>query len=179
MFRRIQRGRGRQGLFKRVQRGRGIGGVLSNIFRFNKKAVPIATKIAANPTVRKFGKEVLKSGARIGGEALLTNNLNSAVGTEFNNVKKRVGNALLDRGSEPPLKKKKKNRKKKSYGKHQSGMGKNSKKRQKKSSIHTKKYDFTSKKNKKRSSVINPITMRNIFGGKLEGGNQPTTIFDM
>ena len=59
-------------------------------------------------------------------------------------------------------------------------MGKNSKKRQKKSSIPTKKYDFTSKKNnKKRSGVINPIAMRNIFGGKLEEGNQPTTIFDM
>ena len=96
MFKRVQRGRGKV-YFNRIQRGQGLGNILKSIFKVFRKAIPIASKIASNPTVKKIGKEVLNSGLRIGGEALITNDLNSAVNTELESAKKRVGKAILKR----------------------------------------------------------------------------------
>ena len=97
MFKRIQRGRGRQ-FSRRVQRGRGLGGIFSTIFKAFTKAIPIAAKIAKSPIARKIGKEALKSGLRVGGEALVTNDLNSAISNELGSVKERVGRAMAKRG---------------------------------------------------------------------------------
>ena len=150
MFKRIQRGRGAP-IYRRIQRGRGLGGILSLIFRVFSKAAPIAAKIASSPTARKIGKEVLQSGLRVGGEALMTNDLNSALKNELSGVKQRVGKAMLKRGNESPLHSSKKMKKRKVTRKPQTGRGRKNKTKitKKKQKKNIKKRVYKKETNKK------------------------------
>lgn len=203
MFKRIQRGRGRRA-FSRVQRGRGLGGILSSIFRALTKAVPIAAKIARSPIAKKIGKEALKSGLRVGGEALVTNDLSSAVKNELGTVKERVGKALLKRGRSSATgtsKKAKKSKMGKQTGRGVKKVGKGKKRKIKKvkkgktkkvkkvKNRKTKKIrriavDRRSEKNQKSGLGLSKIS--NIFSNGQKGSGEPssrprqrTTIFDM
>lgn len=193
MYRRIQRGRGTP-IYRRVQRGRGLGGILSSIFRVFSKAVPIAAKIASSPTARKIGKEVLQSGLRVGGEALVTNDLNSALKNELNGVKQRVGNAMLKRGNESSLHSSKKMKKRKVTRKLQTGRGKKKTRVTKKTKKNLKKSALTKKRKMKNSKKKVPRKKMNIFypsksgaftsgqrgsGTSFKKPRQRPTIFDM
>lgn len=83
--------------YQRVQRGRGIGGFFRTIMRLFSRAAPVISKIAANPTVKKMGKQALKSAIRIGDDTIQSKNFKASVNKEINNVKNKVGNAILKR----------------------------------------------------------------------------------
>ena len=88
-------------MYRRVQKGRGLGGFLKSVVRIFTKALPVVAKISKNPTVRKIGSGALQSAMRVGGEALITNDLEAAAKSEMRDVKKRIGEAVLKRaGSE-------------------------------------------------------------------------------
>ena len=197
MFKRVQRGRGR-GFARRVQRGRGIGGILSSIFRVFSRAAPIAAKIASNPTARKLGKEVLKSGLRIGGEAMMTNNLNSALKNELSGVKQRIGRAALKRAGDLSSPHPKKTKKGRAMRKTQTGRGKKNKlkttktvKAKRKTKVKKTRKNVTGKSSldqarKKKTKKSGDRRMSNIFAmGQRGSGNpiirpkQRPTIFDM
>lgn len=84
-------------MYKRIQRGRGLGGFFSSLLKLFSKAAPAVSRIMANPNVKKVGKLALQSALRTGGKALTSNDLKTAVDSEINLIKKKVGKAMLKR----------------------------------------------------------------------------------
>lgn len=81
-------------MYQRVQRGRGLGGFFSSILKIFSRAAPLIKKVAANPTVRKVGKQALKSALTVGASALEGENIKAATKNEFKKTKKKVGKVL-------------------------------------------------------------------------------------
>lgn len=82
--------------YQRIQRGRGIGGFFGSILKIISKAAPLVSKVAANPSVRKIGKQALKSALSIGADALTGTNIENSTKKEFKKTRKKVGKILKD-----------------------------------------------------------------------------------
>ena len=81
-------------MYQRIQRGRGLGGFFSSILKLFSRAAPLIKKVAANPTVRKVGKQALKSALSVGASALEGESVKAAGKSEFAKTKKKVGKVL-------------------------------------------------------------------------------------
>ena len=75
--------------YQRIQRGRGIGGFFGSILKIISKAAPLVSKVAANPSVRKIGKQALKSALSIGADALNGTNIENSTKKEFDEKESR------------------------------------------------------------------------------------------
>lgn len=90
-----------------MSRGRGLGGFFSSILRLFTRAAPLIKKVSAtavpiikkassNPTVRKIGKQAIKSALSVGADAIEGSDVKKSIRKEINNVKKKVSGSLRE-----------------------------------------------------------------------------------
>ena len=82
--------------YQRIQRGRGIGGFFNSILKIFSRAAPVISKVAANPTVKKIGKQALTSALAVGADALQGSSVKESSAKEFKKTKNKVGEILKD-----------------------------------------------------------------------------------